>query len=136
TQAGKSALPWDHHLNMGAIGVTGSLASNKLAKNADLVIAIGTRLSDFTTSSKLAFENSDVEFLNINVSNFYSFKLDSLSIVSDAKLALSSLSKRLKESDYKNTYTSTYLSELKSEWDNIVDSYYSQEVSNGLSQTR
>lgn len=136
TQAGKSALPWDHHLNMGAIGVTGSLASNKLAKNADLVIAIGTRLSDFTTSSKLAFENSDVEFLNINVSNFDAFKLDSLSIVSDAKLALSSLSKRLKESDYKNAYTSTYLSELKSEWDNIVDSYYSQEVSNGLSQTR
>ena len=66
TQAGKSSLPWNHPLNVGAIGVTGTLAANLLAREADLIIGVGTRYSDFTTSSKSAFGHPEVQFLNIN----------------------------------------------------------------------
>ncbi len=76
TQAGKSALPWGHRLNVGAVGVTGSLAANLLAKEADLIIGVGTRYSDFTTASKSAFANPGVRFVNINISGFDSAKLN------------------------------------------------------------
>ena len=136
TQAGKSALPWDHEFNMGSIGSTGSLASNTLAKEADLIIAVGSRLTDFSTSSKVAFANPDVEFLNINVSNYDAMKMESTLLVADAKLALNNLTKKLKEKNYKSKHDVNRLQELKSDWDKIVDNYYEDEASNGLSQTR
>ena len=74
TQAGKGSLPFDHPQNLGAIGVTGTPGANIAAREADLVIAIGTRLSDFTTASKTAFQNPDVRFININVAEFDAYK--------------------------------------------------------------
>lgn len=91
TQAGKSAIVADHPLNVGGVGETGCLAANLLAKEADLVIGVGTRYTDFTTSSKWIFQNENVEFLNINVARFDAYKLDGVQITADAKAALQQL---------------------------------------------
>ncbi len=91
TQAGKSAIPWDHPLAVGGIGVTGTLAANRLAQEADLVIAIGTRLSDFTTMSKTAFSHPDVRFVGINVSELDAFKHAAIPVVADARVAIEEL---------------------------------------------
>jgi 3D-(3,5/4)-trihydroxycyclohexane-1,2-dione acylhydrolase (decyclizing) len=91
TQAGKSAMPWDHPLALGAIGATGGLAANQLAAEADLVIAVGTRLGDFTTMSKAAFQNPEVRFVTVNVCEFDAFKQSALPIVADARSALREL---------------------------------------------
>ncbi len=95
TQAGKSALPWDHPLNLGAIGVTGSSAANAVAAEADLVIALGTRLQDFTTGSWALFRNPDRRILAINVTTQDSHKHAALPLVADAKVALEQISERL-----------------------------------------
>ncbi|HBT12006.1 MAG TPA: 3D-(3,5/4)-trihydroxycyclohexane-1,2-dione acylhydrolase (decyclizing), partial [Erwinia persicina] len=76
TQAGKGTVVSDHPLNVGGVGETGCLAANLLAKEADLVIGIGTRYTDFTTASKWIFQNPEVSYININVSNFDAYKLD------------------------------------------------------------
>jgi 3D-(3,5/4)-trihydroxycyclohexane-1,2-dione acylhydrolase (decyclizing) len=91
TQAGKSAMAWDHPLALGAIGVTGSLAANLAAQDADLVIAIGTRLSDFTTMSRTAFRNPHVTFIGVNVCELDAFKHAALPVVADARAALEEL---------------------------------------------
>jgi 3D-(3,5/4)-trihydroxycyclohexane-1,2-dione acylhydrolase (decyclizing) len=91
TQAGKSAIAWDHPLALGAIGVTGSLAANRTARDADLVIAIGTRLTDFTTMSKTAFANPDVRFVAINVSELDAYKHAAIPVIADARTALDEL---------------------------------------------
>lgn len=91
TQAGKSAMPWDHPLALGAVGVTGGLAANRLARDADLVIAIGTRLSDFTTMSNTAFANPDVRFVALNVCELDAFKHRAIPVVADARAALEEL---------------------------------------------
>lgn len=136
TQAGKSALSWKHPFNMGGMGANGSLASNVLAKKADLVIAIGTRLTDFSTSSKWAFENPEVEFLSINVSGFDAMKMESQMLVADAKIALGKLTEELKSKSYQSDYDLNRLKDLKDEWTKEVDHYYSQTLESGLSQTR
>ena len=91
TQAGKGAIPWDHPLALGALGVTGSQAANQTAREADLVIAIGTRLSDFTTMSKTAFANPAVRFVAINVRELDAFKHAAIPVVADARAALEDL---------------------------------------------
>ncbi len=91
TMAGKGSLRWDHPLNLGAIGVTGTLAANRIAHDADLVIGIGTRYSDFTTASKTAWQNPDVRFININVTEFDAGKHHGLPVVGDAKATLEEL---------------------------------------------
>ena len=91
TQAGKSAIPWDHPLALGALGVTGTLAANQTAREADLVIAIGTRLSDFTTMSKTAFADPAVRFVAINVRELDAFKHAAIAVVADARAALEEL---------------------------------------------
>lgn len=88
TQAGKSAVTADNPLNCGGIGVTGCMAANQLAAQADLIIGVGTRLTDFTTGSKTLFTHPDVQFISINVSEFDSCKLDALGITADAREAL------------------------------------------------
>lgn len=98
TQAGKSAVISDYELNVGGVGETGCLAANRLAKEADLVIGIGTRYTDFTTSSKWIFQNPTVQFLNINVARFDAYKLDGVQLVADAKTALEALSDALPSS--------------------------------------
>ena len=84
--AGKGSLRYDHPLNLGAIGVTGTLAANRIANDADLVIGIGTRYSDFTTASKTALQNPDVRFININVTEFDAGKHHGLPVVGDARV--------------------------------------------------
>ena len=93
TQAGKSALAWDHHLNFGAIGVTGASAANHVAKDADLVIAIGTRLQDFTTGSWSLFQNQKILSINVNV--YDTNKHSHLAVVGDAKVCLKKLCQKL-----------------------------------------
>lgn len=136
TQAGKSALAWNHSLNMGSIGSTGSLAANILAKEADLVIGVGTRLTDFSTSSKTAFQNPDVEFLSINVSSMDAMKLESQSFVSDAKIGLAMLTEELKKLGYQTMYEESRLQTLKEQWDAEVDRLCADRREEGLSQTQ
>ncbi|CAJ0992449.1 3D-(3,5/4)-trihydroxycyclohexane-1,2-dione acylhydrolase (decyclizing) [Pantoea sp. Nvir] len=104
TQAGKGTIVSDHPLNVGGVGETGSLAANLLAKQADLVIGIGTRYTDFTTASKWIFQNPDVNFLNVNVSNFDSYKLDGIQLLADAREALIALDARLAAKNYSNDW--------------------------------
>ncbi|MCL6527826.1 MAG: 3D-(3,5/4)-trihydroxycyclohexane-1,2-dione acylhydrolase (decyclizing) [Thermaceae bacterium] len=123
SQAGKGAIPWNHPMNMGAIGSAGGLAANMLAKNADLVIAIGTRLGDFVTASKTAFQNPAVRFVGLNVVPMDAAKLSGVSLVADAKRGLEALTKTL--GNFKGT-SATYQKEaaqLKAEWDKIVSEY-------------
>ena len=102
TQAGKSAVVYDHPLNLGGIGVTGCSAANELAKEADVIIGVGTRYTDFTTSSKWLFRE-DARFVNVNVSAFQALKLDAVPVIADAKQALPALLERL--DGYRAPYT-------------------------------
>jgi 3D-(3,5/4)-trihydroxycyclohexane-1,2-dione acylhydrolase (decyclizing) len=136
TQAGKSSLPWDHPLNVGGIGVTGTLAANKLAKEADLIIGVGTRYSDFTTSSKSAFAHPDVQFLNINVSGFDAVKLEGAAITADAREGLKVLKEALAAAGYRSGYAEGEIARRKQEWDAEVDRLYGLECEEGLAQTR
>lgn len=111
TQAGKSGIESDHPLNLGGIGVTGNSAANEIAKEADLVIGVGTRFTDFTTASKQLFNKADV--LTVNVSEFHAEKLDAISVVADAKTGLEALEKAIGE--YKTEYQDE-ISEAKRGW--------------------
>lgn len=103
TQAGKSAVVSIHPLNVGGVGETGCLAANRLVKEADLVIGVGTRYTDFTTSSKWIFQHPDVAFLNINIARFDAYKLDGVQMVADAKQALEMLTDAL-SADYRTAW--------------------------------
>ncbi|PFT26152.1 3D-(3,5/4)-trihydroxycyclohexane-1,2-dione acylhydrolase (decyclizing) [Bacillus thuringiensis] len=116
TQAGKSAIESNHPYNLGGIGVTGNLAANTIAKEADLVIGIGTRFTDFTTASKQLFQNEEVEFLNINISEFHANKLDALKVIADAKEALLALIDELQVIDYRSSYT-VEIADAKEAWE-------------------
>jgi 3D-(3,5/4)-trihydroxycyclohexane-1,2-dione acylhydrolase (decyclizing) len=95
TQAGKSAIVAAHPLNCGGMGTTGCLAANLLAKEADLIIGVGTRFTDFTTASKTLFQNPQVEFLTINVAEFDACKLDAVAVIADAKEGLTAIAQAL-----------------------------------------
>ncbi|KTC32789.1 3D-(3,5/4)-trihydroxycyclohexane-1,2-dione acylhydrolase (decyclizing) [Pseudomonas sp. ABAC61] len=101
TQAGKSVLLSSHPLNVGGIGETGCLAANLLAREADLIIGVGTRYSDFTTSSKWLFQHPQVQFLNLNVNPGDALKLDGVQLLADARSGLAGLSRALADSDYR-----------------------------------
>ncbi|PHF99964.1 3D-(3,5/4)-trihydroxycyclohexane-1,2-dione acylhydrolase (decyclizing) [Bacillus toyonensis] len=116
TQAGKSAIESSHPYNLGGIGVTGNLAANTIAKEADLVIGIGTRFTDFTTASKQLFQNKEVEFLNINISEFHANKLDALKVIADAKEGLLALIAELQAIDYQSSYTAE-IADVKEAWE-------------------
>ena len=116
TQAGKSAIESSHPYNLGGIGVTGNLAANTIAKEADLVIGIGTRFTDFTTASKQLFQNKEVEFLNINISEFHANKLDALKVIADAKEALLALIDELQAIEYQSSYT-VEITNVKEAWE-------------------
>jgi len=115
TQAGKSAIKSSSDMCLGGIGVTGTYAANIIAKDADLILTFGSRLSDFTTSSKWLFQNPDVEFVNINVSRFDAYKMDGLQIVADAKLSASYLDDELSKINYRSSY-SNEIFDAKSWW--------------------
>lgn len=111
TQAGKSGVESGHSLNLGGLGVTGNLAANTIAKEADLIIGVGTRFTDFTTASKQLFSNADV--LTINISEFHASKLDAVKVVADAKAGLEAISRQLH--GYKTSYQNE-ISEAKQAW--------------------
>ncbi|WP_411347805.1 3D-(3,5/4)-trihydroxycyclohexane-1,2-dione acylhydrolase (decyclizing) [Paenibacillus sp. WLX2291] len=113
TQAGKSTVEYTFANNLGGMGITGTLAANKAAREADLIIGIGTRYTDFATSSKTAFDFDRTRFLNINVSRMQTYKLDAVSVVADAKRALIALHERL--AGYRSEFGSS-IPTLKQEW--------------------
>jgi 3D-(3,5/4)-trihydroxycyclohexane-1,2-dione acylhydrolase (decyclizing) len=120
TQAGKSAIAWDHPLAAGALGVTGTLAANQLARDADVVIAIGTRLSDFTTMSKSAFANPNVRFVSINVCELDAYKHSATALIADARAALTELTPLLAGYTTDSAYR-TALDERVTAWREEVD---------------
>ena len=97
-------MPWDHPLNLGGGGATGTLAANRTLAEADLIIAVGTRLSDFTTASKTAFANPEAQVLSINVASYDAVKMDALPLVADARLALQQLSDMLASRNYRAAF--------------------------------
>jgi 3D-(3,5/4)-trihydroxycyclohexane-1,2-dione acylhydrolase (decyclizing) len=124
TQAGKGSLPWDHPQAVSAIGVTGTPGANILARDADLIIGIGTRYTDFTTASKTAFQNPEVRFININVAEFDAHKHAALPLVSDARAALEELQEEL--ADYRvDSQYARQIERFRSEWDKQVEQTYS-----------
>ncbi len=112
TQNGKSAVLSSHSLNLGGVGVTGNLSANVIAKEADVILGMGTRFSDFTTASKSLFK-ADAKFITINTDRFDAYKLSSVKAVCDAKLGIEALDKAI--GDYKTAYT-TEISDAKKEW--------------------
>ena len=116
TQAGKGSLAYNHPCCVGAIGATGNLAANILAKDADVVIGIGTRYSDFTTASKTIFQNPSVKFVNINVFEMDAYKHSGIPILADAKVTLLELRKGLKGYHVESVYSSK-ISDLKRKWE-------------------
>jgi len=123
TQAGKGALPWNHPLNVGPVGANGGLAANRLAKEADLVLAVGTRLGDFVTASKSIFENEDATFVGVNVNPFDASKLRAVPVVADAREALGALSDALATRGWTGTAAADRdrIGDLKEAWDARVD---------------
>ena len=112
TQAGKCALPWDHPMNLGGIGVTGTSAANRIAQEADLVLCVGTRLSDFTTASKSLFHRPEVQFIGLNVSSFDALKGNGEMLICDAQAGLEELSSALGETVYQQQ-----IQQVKEDWE-------------------
>jgi len=123
TQAGKGSLPYDHPASLGAVGVTGTFAANRIAADADVVIGIGTRWSDFTTASKTSFRNSDVRFVNVNVADFDAAKLDGIALVADARVTLERLAAALEDHQVEPEYREL-AARLSREWDEEVMRLY------------
>jgi len=135
TQAGKGAVAWDDPWNLGGIGVTGGLAANRIAREADLVIAVGTRLGDFTTGSRALFRNPKAAVLSLNVNAFDASKMNGLSVISDAKEGLEALSLGLHTSGWKSGYRDE-VQRARAEWRKEWDRLYTQDDPAGLSQVR
>jgi 3D-(3,5/4)-trihydroxycyclohexane-1,2-dione acylhydrolase (decyclizing) len=123
SQAGKGSLPHGHPQQMGAVGSTGTTAANALAAEADLVIGVGTRWSDFTTASRTAFQDAGVRFVNINVARFDAGKQAGLSVVADAREALTALATALDGYAVEPAYRDRQAS-LWADWDAAVEAAY------------
>lgn len=124
SQAGGGSLAWDHPQYLGGVGATGTLAANRIAADADVVIGIGTRYSDFTTASRTAFQNPDVVFVNINIASFDAYKHGSqLPVIADAREALSELAIELEGWEVTPEYTERIVRE-KAAWDASVDAAF------------
>jgi len=123
TQAGKGALLYDHPQEVGAVGVTGTPGANILAREADLIIGIGTRYSDFTSASKTAFQNPDVRFVNINVAEFDAYKHAALPLTGDALATLDELRTAVAGYAVEESYR-TNVVRFRAEWEKEVDRIY------------
>jgi 3D-(3,5/4)-trihydroxycyclohexane-1,2-dione acylhydrolase (decyclizing) len=134
TQAGKGSLAFDHPQNLDAIGVTGTPGANIIARDADLVIAIGTRLSDFTTASKTAFQNPDVRFVNINVAAIDAHKHAALPLIADARTTLEELSEALEGYRVGEDYAAR-ISGLKQDWETEVERLFAVRHGPPISQS-
>jgi len=125
TQAGKGTLPYDHPQAVGAIGATGTTAADTLAEQADVVIGVGTRYSDFTTASKTVFANPDVRFVNLNVASFDVHKLSAEALLGDARAGLEQLSEALVGWRAPEAHTAR-ATELARAWDETVQRAHDQ----------
>jgi 3D-(3,5/4)-trihydroxycyclohexane-1,2-dione acylhydrolase (decyclizing) len=123
TQAGKGSLPFDHPANLGAIGATGTFAANRIAADADLVIGIGTRYSDFTTASKTAFRDGGVAFVNVNIAELDVTKHAGLALQGDARATLERLAELLAGHEVDAAYRAR-AAELSAAWDDEVTRLY------------
>jgi 3D-(3,5/4)-trihydroxycyclohexane-1,2-dione acylhydrolase (decyclizing) len=123
TQAGKGSLPYDHPSALGAVGATGTFAANRVAAEADVVIGIGTRWSDFTTASKTAFRNPNVRYVNVNVADFDAAKLHGIALVADARVTLERLAAALEGHQVESAYRGRAAA-LNREWDEEVARLY------------
>ncbi|MFZ0879392.1 MAG: 3D-(3,5/4)-trihydroxycyclohexane-1,2-dione acylhydrolase (decyclizing) [Candidatus Acidiferrales bacterium] len=120
TQAGKGSLSFDHPNCLGSMGVTGTPGANLLARDADLILGVGTRYTDFTTASKTAFQNPAVKFININVAEFDAGKHAGVPLVADARVALEELAQLLKGYHTPSEYQERVRS-FREKWDKEVD---------------
>jgi 3D-(3,5/4)-trihydroxycyclohexane-1,2-dione acylhydrolase (decyclizing) len=125
TFAGKGSLDYDNPQNLGAAGVTGTPGAIEMAKDADVVIGIGTRYSDFTTISKSAFQNPNVKFININITEFDSFKHGALPLVGDAKAILEAINTKLADFKVSGAYRKQVV-DFNSSWDDYVSKVYAE----------
>jgi 3D-(3,5/4)-trihydroxycyclohexane-1,2-dione acylhydrolase (decyclizing) len=159
TQAGKGAVAYDHPLNLGGIGAMGCLAANTIAAEADLVIGLGTRYSDFTTASKWQYQKA-VRFVNINIAAFDARKLDAIPVRADIRAALEAIGKALKAQNYRSAYKDEikaanaewaaelerlygadcaapdFVPEISGHWDNDQLRKYSEYFKGGMTQTK
>ena len=134
TQAGKGTLPYDHPQSLGAMGVTGTPGANIIAREADLIIGIGTRYSDFTTASKTAFQNPQVKFININVAEFDAFKHAALPLLGDARITLEELATALHGSYEVTAAYRQQVVTFNKEWDKEVGKIYNLQHQSMISQ--
>ncbi|MDT5180485.1 MAG: hypothetical protein QOJ95_4683, partial [Mycobacterium sp.] len=135
SQAGKGSLPYDHPQSVGAIGSTGTTAANALATEADVVIGIGTRYSDFTSASRTAFNNPDVRFVNVNVASIDSVKQGGVSVVSDAREAIEALGVALGDYSVSDEYRAR-TADLAAEWEATVSAVYKIDDGAALNQNQ
>ncbi|GAB4451262.1 MAG: 3D-(3,5/4)-trihydroxycyclohexane-1,2-dione acylhydrolase (decyclizing) [Anaerolineae bacterium] len=126
TQAGKGSLRYDHPCALGAMGVTGTPGANIIGREADLIIGVGTRYSDFTTASKTAFQNAEVRFININVAEFDAHKHAALPLVADAKVTLEALAAALQGYRVADEYRAR-VARFQAQWEAEVDRLYNIE---------
>ncbi len=123
TQAGKGSLAYDHPCSLGAVGSTGTTAANRIAAEADVVIGIGTRYSDFTTASRTAFANPDVRFVNVNVTRLDSLKQSGVSVVADARVGIEAMKAGLRAWTVQSSFREEYEAAAQ-EWDRTVEQAY------------
>jgi 3D-(3,5/4)-trihydroxycyclohexane-1,2-dione acylhydrolase (decyclizing) len=123
TQAGKGSIAWDHPCAVGGVGATGTPAANALAREADVVLGIGTRYSDFTSASRTAFQNAGVRFVNLNIAAFDSAKLSGASLVADARSGLEALAEAMRGYRVGEAYTAR-VRQLASDWRQVADRAY------------
>ncbi len=126
TQAGKGSLPFDHPGALGGVGATGTLAANRVAAEADVVVGVGTRYSDFTTASRTAFQNVGVRFVNVNIAELDSHKLGGLALTGDARATLEALDARLEGWTASAEYRQEF-EKLRADWDREVTRLYNLE---------
>jgi 3D-(3,5/4)-trihydroxycyclohexane-1,2-dione acylhydrolase (decyclizing) len=135
TQAGKGVISWEDPRNLGGMGVTGGLAANRVAHDADLIIAVGTRLGDFTTCSRNLFRNPNAAVLSINVNAFDATKMNSVAMVADARESLKALTAALRAAGWTAGYKGE-VEKIRAEWRKEEDRLYTEEDPAGLSQVR
>ena len=124
TQAGKGSIPWDHPQALGAIGATGTLPANRLAHDADVVIGVGTRWTDFTTASASLFQEPQVRFVNVNIADFDAAKEGAVPLVADARATVEALARLLADYRVAPAYRGA-MAELQPGWHREVDHLYS-----------
>jgi 3D-(3,5/4)-trihydroxycyclohexane-1,2-dione acylhydrolase (decyclizing) len=134
TNAGKGSLPYNHAQSAGAIGVTGTSSANILARDADLIIGVGTRYTDFTSASKTAFQNPKVRFININVTEFDAYKHAALPLTGDARATIQELRATLAGYRVEESYR-TKIAALRAAWDKEVERIYSVRAEGALTQS-